>query len=240
MVPGVAPTSKTPYRMTTLELVELKLQLKEMLDKGYIRSSVSPWGAPVMFVKKKDGTLRLCIDCSVLYPYLDKFVIVFIDNILVYYKNEEEHVKHLTALLRLLREHQLYAKLRKCSFFQTKVHYLGHVVSKDGIAVDPEKIRAIMEWVSPKNVDEVRSFMALAGYNRTFIMNFSRIAYLITSLQQKGKKFEWTKECEASFEELNWLLTHVPVLNIVDLDKDFVVCTYAYKRGLGGVLMKEG
>jgi len=127
---------------------------------------------------------------------------VFIDGVLVYYKNEEEHGEHLVAVLRFLREHQLYTKLNKCSFFQSEVHYLGHVISKEGIVVDPEKIRAIMEWVAPKSVDEVRSFMGLAGYYRRFIKNFSQISYPTTSLQRKGKKFEWTKECEASFEQL--------------------------------------
>ena len=96
---------------------------------------------------------------------------MFIDDTLVYSENEEEHVEHLAVVLSLLREHQLYVKFSKCSFFQTDVHYLGHVVSKEGIAVDTEKIRAIMEWVDPKNVDEVRSFMGLAGYNRRFIRN---------------------------------------------------------------------
>ena len=98
----------------------------------------------------------MCLMNSVLRPYLDKFVIIFIDDILIYSKNEKEHVKHLATLSRLLREHQLYAKLSKCSFFQTEVHYLGHVVSKDGIPIDSEKIRVVMEWVAPKNVDEVR------------------------------------------------------------------------------------
>ena len=102
-----------------------------------------------------------------------KFFIVFIGDILVYSNNEEEHAEHLATVLRLLKEHQLYAKLNKCSFFQTGVHYLGHVVSKESIVVDPEKIRAIMEWVAPKNVDEVRYFMGLTGYYRRFIKNFS-------------------------------------------------------------------
>jgi len=137
---------------------------------------------------------------------------MFIDDILVYSKNEEEHVDHLVEVLRLLREHQLYVKLIKCSFFQTEVHYLGHVVSKEGIAVDPKKIRAIMEWVAPKSVDEVRSFMGLVGYYRRFIRNLSQIAYPITSLKVKGKKFEWTEECEASFEQLKKFLIHAPVL----------------------------
>eukprot|EP00253_Pinus_taeda_P006597 PITA_06597 len=148
---------------------------------------------------------------NVLCPYLDKFVIVFIDDILIYSKNEEDLVNHLAVVLRFLREHQLYAKISKCNFFQAKVHYLGHVVSKEGIVVDPEKVRAIMEWASPKNVDE-----------------------------RKGKKFEWTKECAASFEQLKQLLTNVQVLKILDPDKEFEVCTYACKRGLGGVLVQEG
>lgn len=119
---------------------------------------------------------------NVLRPYLDKFVIVFIDEILIHSKNEEEHAEHLAAVLRLLREHQLYARLSKCNFFQIEVHYVGHVVSKEGITIDPEKIRAIMEWVAPKNVDEVRSFMVLASYYKRFIKNLSHIAYPMTSL----------------------------------------------------------
>jgi len=133
---------------------------------------------------------------SVLHPYFDKFVIVFIDDIMVYSKNEEEHDEHLMIALRLLREHQLYANLNKCNLFHTEVHYMGHVVSKEGIVVDLEKIRAITEWVAPTNVDEVISFMGLACYYRRFIRNFSQISYHITSLQSNGKKFEWTKECE--------------------------------------------
>ena len=124
----------------------------------------------------------MCLMNSVLCPYLDKFVIMFNDDILIYSKNEEENVKHLAAVLRLLREHQLYVNLSKCSFFQSEVHYLEHVVSKEGIAVDLENIRAFMEWVAPKNVDEVRYFMGLASYYQRFIKNFSQISYPITSL----------------------------------------------------------
>jgi len=117
---------------------------------------------------------------------------------------------------------------------------LGHVVSKEGIVVDLENIRAIMAWPAPRNVDEVRSFMGLAGYYRRFIRNFSRISYPITSFQRKGKKFECTGECATNFEKLKQLLTNAPVLKIVDPDKDFMVCTDACKRGLGGNLMQEG
>ena len=119
---------------------------------------------------------------SVLRPYFDKLFVVFINDILVYSKNYEENFEHLTIVLRLLREHPLYAKFNKYSSFQTEVHYLGHVVYKVGIPLDQEKIRAIMEWVAPKILDEVRYFMRLAGYYRRFLRNFSQISYPITSL----------------------------------------------------------
>ena len=135
----------------------------------------------------------MCLLNNVLCPYLEKFVIVFIDDILIYSKNEEEHAEHLVVVLRLLREHQLYAKLCKFIFFQTKVHYLEHFVSKEGTIVYLDKIMDIMEWKAPRNVDDVRSFMGLAGYYMRSIKNFSHIAYPITSLQRKGKKFEWNK-----------------------------------------------
>ena len=131
----------------------------------------------------------------------------------------------------------MYAKLNKRSFFQSEVHHLGHVVSKEGITLDLEKIRAIMEWVAPKSVDDVRYFMELTRYYRRFIKNFSQISHPMTSLEKKSKNLEWKEECEATFEQLKHLFTHSPMLQIVDPEKEFVVCTYAYKRVLGGVLM---
>jgi hypothetical protein len=272
LMPGVAPVSKNPYIMSTPELKELQMQLEELLKKGYIRPCVSTWGDRILFVKNKDGTLRLCIDFRQLnkvtvknkYPlpriddlfdqlkdakifskidirseyhqvrikeeairnssfrtryvhyeftivpfglsnapvvfmclmngvfreYLDKFVIVFLDDILLYSKSEEEHEHHLRIVLQVLRDHQLYVKLSKCSFYKKKIHYLGHIISKDGITVDPEKIKAIREWSAPKNVTEVRSFMGLVGYYRRFIERFSKIAHPITSLQRKGVKLD--------------------------------------------------
>jgi hypothetical protein len=314
--------SKTPYRMSTLELKELQMQLEELMKKGYIRPSVSPWGAPVLFVKKKYGTLRLCIDFRQLnkvivknnYPlpriddlfdqlkdekifskihlrsryhqvrvkeediiktafrtryvhyefivvpfglsnasvvfmclmnnvfqeYLDKFVIVFLDDILVYSNLKEEHEHHLRMVLQVLREQWLYAKLSKCSFYQNQIHYLGLIISKDGIAVDPKKIESIREWSVPKNVIEVRSFMILARYYRRFIKGLSKIAHPITSLQKKGVKFQWTLDCEKSFQHLKQLLTSAPILRIADPNEDFIVCTDACKEGLGGFLTQNG
>jgi hypothetical protein len=117
---------------------------------------------------------------------------------------------------------------------------LGHIISKEGIVVDPEKVKAIREWLAPRNVAEVRSFMGLAGYYRRFIAEFSRIAHSITSLQRKEKKFQWTEECESNFQRLKQMLTSAPILKIVDPNKDYVVCTDACKEGLGGVLSQEG
>jgi hypothetical protein len=125
-------------------------------------------------------------------------------------------------------------------FYQKQIHYLGHILSKDGIAIDPEKIESIREWSTPKNVIEFRSFMGLNGYYRRFIVGFSRIAHPTTSLQRKEKKVQWTEECEKSFEKLKQLLTGAPILRIADPNEDFLVCTDACKEGLGGVLNQNG
>jgi hypothetical protein len=119
---------------------------------------------------------------NVLSKFLDKFVLVFVDDILIYSKNREEHEGHLRLVLQVLREHQLYAKFSKCDFFHKKIHYLGHVLSEEGVAVDPDKIRSIMEWPTPKDVSDIRSFMGLAGYYRRFIKGFSKIGCPFTSL----------------------------------------------------------
>eukprot|EP00253_Pinus_taeda_P008401 PITA_08401 len=322
LVPGAALVSRAPYRMSVPELTELKMQLQELLDKNYIRPNVSPWGAPVLFVKKKYGTLRMCIDyrelnkltiknkyplpridelfdqvkgatmfskidfpsgyheirikeediakttfrtryghyefvvlpfrltnapatfmClmnNIFHQYLDQFMLIFVDDILIYSRTIEEHQEHLIMVLQTLREHQLYAKFSNCDFFKEEIQYLGHVITRDGIAVDPEKIKAIMEWLVPRDVTDIQSFMGLAGYYRRFVEGFSKVAFPITSLQKKGRAFQWTPNCQRSFEQLKHLLTLVPILSIADRDKDYVVCTDARKEGLEGVLMQEG
>ncbi|KAJ0509396.1 putative nucleotidyltransferase, Ribonuclease H [Helianthus annuus] len=267
LVPGVAPVAKAPYRLAPSEMQELSTQLQELLEKGFIRPSFSPWGAPVLFVKKKDGSFRMCIDYRelnkltiknryplpriddlfdqlqgssfyskidlrsgyhqlriqeesipktafrtryghyeflvmpfgltnapavfmdlmnrVCKPYLDKFVIVFIDDILIYSKTKAEHEQHLRAILELLKKEQLYAKFSKCEFWLREVQFLGHVINGDGIHVDPTKIEAIKNWETPKTPTEIRQFLGLAGYYRRFIEDFSKIAQPLTLLTRK-------------------------------------------------------
>ena len=138
----------------------------------------------------------------VFHPYLDQFVIVFIDDILVYSKNVDEHVMHLKIILQTLKDKKLYAKFFKCEFWLNEVVFLGHVISKAGIFVNPRKIEAKVNWEQPKNVSEVRSFLGLAGYYRRFVEHFSLIAAPLTRLTKKGVKYEWNDECEQSFQEL--------------------------------------
>ncbi|KAL5578044.1 hypothetical protein UlMin_019743 [Ulmus minor] len=294
-----------------MELRELQVQLQELLDKGFIRPSYSPWGAPVLFVKKKDGTLRMCVDYRELnkvtvknkYPlpriddlfdqlkgasvfskidlrsgyhqlkikesdvpksafrtryghyeflvmpfgltnapaafmdlmnrvfraYLDKFVIVFIDDILIYSRSREEHAEQLRTVLRTLSEHRLYAKFSKCEFWLDRVQFLGHVISRDGIS-----------WPVPTNVTEIRSFLGLAGYYRRFVEGFSTLAAPLTALTKKDRRYEWTDKCERSFQELKKRLTSAPILVLPTDVTDFTVYCDASRIGLGAVLMQNG
>jgi hypothetical protein len=155
---------------------------------------------------------------KVFMEFLDKFVIVFIDDILIYSKSNEEHEAHLRAILEKLQEHELYAKFSKCEFWLNEVGFLGHIVTKDGIAVDLAKVTALTEWEPPKNVGEIHSFLGLAGYYRRFIENFSKIAKPMTELLKKEKKFEWTEGCENSFQELKKRLVSAPILCLPDLN----------------------
>ena len=139
---------------------------------------------------------------KVFMEFLDKFVMVFIDDILVYSNNEEEHKEHLRLVLGKLREHQLYAKFSKCEFWLKEVGFLGHVISGEGIVVDPTKVVTVTNWKAPTTVGEIRSFLGLAGYYRRFIENFSKIAKPMTELLKKDTKFKWAEECKASFQEL--------------------------------------
>ena len=320
--PVTSPIFMTPHRMAPVELQELRVQVQELLDKGFIRPSSSPWGTPVIFSKKKDKTLRLCIDYQqlnrvtiknwyplpriddlfdqlrgarvyskidlrtsyhqlrvretdipktvfmtryghfeftmmpfgltnapvafmdlmhrVYQPYLDQFVVVFVDEILIYSQSEWEHVYYLRIVLQLLRDHQLYVKFSKCVFWLTEVRFLGHVVSASGVSVDPEKVEAMMSWERPKSVFEIRSFLGLARYYRRFIDDFSRLAAPMTSLTRKEVKFDWDDRCEEAFQELKMRLTTAPILIVSDRGHGYTVYCDSSRAGLGCVLKQFG
>jgi hypothetical protein len=263
LIPGTAHISKRAYRVSGPELVELKTQIDELLEKGYIRPSTSPWAAPVLSMEKKHGTKRICIDYRSLnevtvknkYPlpriedlfdqlrgasvfskidlrsgyhqlrirpsdvpkiafitkyglyeftvmsfgltnaptyfmylmnsmfmdYLDQFVVVFIDDILVYSQNEQEHEEHLRKVRQRLRDCQLYVQLSKCEFWISKILFLGHIINRDGLAVDPKKVAVILDWKAPKEVQGIKSYIGMAGYYRRFIEGFSKIARPMTT-----------------------------------------------------------
>ena len=177
---------------------------------------------------------------SVFMPKLDKFVMVFIDDILIYSKNDEEHAQHLRIVLARLRKHKLYAKFSKCKFWLDRVQFLGHVLTPEGISVDPSKVQDVLDWKSPKAVHQIRQFLGLAGYYRCFIPDFSKIAQPMTKLLQKEAKFDWSLACEEAFQSLKTFLTTAPVLAQPDIDRPFDVYCDASKMRLGCVLMQDG
>jgi hypothetical protein len=177
---------------------------------------------------------------KVFIEYLDKFVVVFIDDKLIFSKTKEEHEKHLRLVLGKHRSNQLYAKFSKCEFWLTEVTFLGHVISAGGVLVDPSKVNDVLNWMPPTTASEIRSFLGLAGYYCLFIKDFSKIAKPIMKLLEKNKAFEWTAECQASYEELRKRPTSAPVLVLPDLTKKFNIYCDTSHRGLGCVLMQEG
>ncbi|GJV66323.1 putative nucleotidyltransferase, ribonuclease H [Tanacetum coccineum] len=321
LIPGAAPVARTPYRLAPSEMQELSNQLQELADRGFIRPSTSPWGAPVLFVKKKDEYFRMGIDYRelnkltiknryplprmddlldqlqgssvyskidlrsgyhqlrvrdeyisktafrtryghyefqvmpfgltnahvvfmnlmncVCKPYLEKFVIVFIDDILIYSRNKEEHANHLRIILELLQKEKLYAKFSKCDFWIRIVQFLGHLIDSQGLHVDPAKIEAVKNWTSPTTPTEVRQFLGLAGYYRRFIEGFSKIAKPLTKLTQKNKNYIWGEEQESAFQLLKQKLCEAPILALPEGNNDFVVYCDASLQGLGAVLMQR-
>ncbi|GJZ29934.1 putative nucleotidyltransferase, ribonuclease H, partial [Tanacetum coccineum] len=201
---------------------------------GHFKFTIMPFGLTNAAVVFMDLMNRVC------RPYLDKFVIVFIDDILIYSKTQEEHVEHLRLVLRLLKKEKLYAKFSKCEFWLREVQFLGHVINGNGIHIDPSKIEAVKDWKAPRTPTEVRSFLGLAGYYHRFIENFSKIAKSLTILTQKCKTFNWGEEQELAFQTLKDKLCNAPVLALPDRPEDFVVYCDASRIGLGCVLMQRG
>nr|GEX68177.1 putative reverse transcriptase domain-containing protein [Tanacetum cinerariifolium] len=186
--------------------------------------------APVVFM---DLMNRVC------KPYLDKFVIVFIDDILIYSHNKEEHANHVRIILELLRKEKFYAKFFKCDFWIKTVQFFGHLIDSQGLHVDPAKIEAIKNWASPNTPTEIRQFLGLTGYYSRFITDFSKIAKSLTILTQKDKKFVWGKDQEMAFQILKQKLCDAPILALPEGNDDFVVYCDASIQGLGAVLMQR-
>ncbi|XP_073046026.1 uncharacterized protein [Primulina eburnea] len=222
LVPGDAPISKAPYRMAPAELKELKEQLQELLDKRQIRPT---------FMDLMNRVFK---------PFLDQCIVVFIDDILVYFPDETSHEEHLHLALQTLRENKIYAKFSKSEFWLRSVSFLGHMISREGVSVDPRKVEAITEWPRTKNATDIRSFLGLACYYRKFIEGFSSIAVPLTRLTQKNSKFTWSEDCEKSFQTLKEKLASTPVLILPAENKDFTIYSDASKDGLGCVLIQEG
>ncbi|GJT06646.1 putative nucleotidyltransferase, ribonuclease H [Tanacetum coccineum] len=322
LILGAAPLARAPYRLAPSEIKELSKKLQELLEKGFIRPSSSPWGAPVLFLKKKHGSFRICIDYRelnkltiknryplpriddlfdqlqgssvylkidlrsgyhqlrireedilittfrtryghyefqvmpfgltnapavfmdlmnrVCKPYLDKFVIVFIDDILISSKNKEEHGEHLKTILNLLRSEKLYAKFSKCDFWLDSVQLLGRVIDSSGVHVDPAKIEAIKKnWATPTTPTEVRQFLGLAGYYQRFIKEFSLISKPLTKLTQKNKPYVWGDNEEEAFQTLKLKLCSAAILSLPEGSEDFVMYCDASLKGFGAVLMQR-
>ncbi|XP_073307193.1 uncharacterized protein [Primulina huaijiensis] len=200
---------------------------------GHYEFTVMPFGltnAPAAFTDLMNRVFK---------PFLDQFIVVFIDDILVYSSNERDHEEHLRIALQTLRENELYAKFKKCEFWLKSVSFLGHVISEAGVSVDPRKVAAITEWPKPKNATDIRSFLGLAGYYRKFVEGFSSIAIPLTKLTQKNSKFVWDEGCEKSFQTLKEKLASTPVLILPTEDKEFTIYSDASKEGLRCVLMQE-
>jgi len=322
LTPDATPQFRAVYRLSPAEHEELKKHIATLLENGFIEPSNSPWGAPILFVAKKDGSLRLCVDyralnkvtqkdryplpriddlfdqlrgaqvfssldlqqgyhqvrvtdedvpktafrtplglfqyrvlCfgltnapatfmrlmnNILAPYIGKFVCVYLDDILIYSKSEEEHLQHLRAVLGTLRQHRLFAKESKCEFFKDQVKFLGHLVSKDGIAVDPDKVAVVKAWPPLRTPADVRSFLGLANYFRKFIRGYSATVSPLIALTKEGATWKWDEPQIDAFEAIKLALSSAPVLVVPDLNKPYTLVSDASMIASGAVLLQEG
>ncbi|GBG84591.1 hypothetical protein CBR_g38874 [Chara braunii] len=321
IIEGSVPPRGRVYRMGQGELEELRRQIDDMIDRGWIRPSESKFGAPVLLVPKKGGKLRMCIDyrglnritrknayplpriddmldaaggCKlfskidlksgyhqievdpsdqhktafktrdglyefivmpfglinapstfqclmdkVLHHQLNRFVVVYLDDILIFSKTMEEHLKHLEEVLQVLKEAQLHLNLEKSEFWRDSVIYLGHRLSANGLEPEATKVEVIRNWPQPTNVRKLRSFLGLASYYRKFVPKFSVIAHPLSRLTSKNVAYAWCAKCETAFQALKEALVSHPVLHIADPNLTFVVTTDASQFGIGAVLQQD-
>jgi hypothetical protein len=321
-IPSASIPNRPAHRSNPEETKELQRQVGELLEKGYMRESMSPCAVPVLLVPKKDGAWRMCVDCQainnitvkyrhpiprlddmldelygscvftkidlksgyhqirmkegdewktafktkyglyewlvmpfsltnalstfmrlmnhVLCIFIGRFVVVYFDDILIYSKNLEEHVMHLKYVLEILRKERLFANLKKCTFCTDKLAFLGFVVSKRGIEVDEEKVKAIQEWPTPTTISQVRSFHGLTSFYRRFVRDFSSLVTPLTEVIKKNVPFKWGKEQEKAFNLIKEKLTNAPLLVLPNFAKTFEIECDASGIGVGAVLMQEG
>jgi len=213
---------------------------EEDISKTAIRTRYSHYAFLMMpFGLTNAPSVFMDLMNRVFHEYLDSFVVVFIDDILVYSANYAKHEGHLKIVMEKLRDERLFAKFKKCEFWLEEVSFLGHVLNKDGLVVDPVKVQARVDWKRPTSVREIRSFLGLAGYYRRFIAGFSSLSGPLTALTKKNAPFVWCDKCEASFQELKHRLVTAPVLTLPMESVGYVVYTDASKKGLGCVLMQQ-
>ncbi|KAK9100739.1 hypothetical protein Scep_024169 [Stephania cephalantha] len=321
LIPGSRPRT-APYRMAPKELEELRKRLQEAVG-GWIHSTIQgPYGALILFQRKHDGSLRMCVDYRALnkltvknkYPiplvadlfdrlsgasyftkldlrsgyyqvriaagdvpktamvtrygsfeylvmpfgltnapatfcnlmndvlkeFIDRFVVVYLDDIVIYSQNLQDHVDHLRKVLTTLRANHLYVKKEKCEFAAQTISFLSHVVGQGQLQMDPEKVRAIMEWPNPTKVTELRSFLGLANYYRRFVEGYSRRVAPLTDLLKKDRAWAWTDRCDQAMARRGGVIASEPVLGLPNFDLPFEVHTDASDRALGAVLVQEG
>ncbi len=197
---------------------------------GHYEYLVMPFGlsnAPATFMTLMNEILR---------PFLDDFVIVYLDDILIFSKTVEEHDQYLRQVLGKLQAHQLYAKANKCEFFRTEVDFLGHIVGVDGLKMEPSKIKAIQDWPPPTSVTEVRAFLGFVNFYRKYIKNYSSITARLNDLTEKAQAFRWTKQHQEAFDRLKAAVTTAPMLMTANPAGDFVITTDASGYAIGAVL----